>query len=141
MCAVVYAAGMFTGPPLLLLDFEAGPLHGGLFSNIGSCVRALAVQCGARGSVVFVPAVLSKHAAASGLLVEEIPEDILPEELLLSAASHIAAGFVKICVPAMDKARTTPFRSALDFRASENADDPLRCATLLTIALALDQSA
>src|ERR1700730_3876857 len=27
MCAVVYAAGMFTGPPLLLLDFEAGPLH------------------------------------------------------------------------------------------------------------------
>ncbi len=65
MCAVVYAAGMFTGPPLLLLDFEAGPLHGGLFSNIGSCVRALAVQCWARGSVVFVPAVLSKHAAAS----------------------------------------------------------------------------
>jgi hypothetical protein len=51
MCAVVYAAGMFTGPPLLLLDFEAGPLHGGLFSAIGSCVRALAVQCGARGSV------------------------------------------------------------------------------------------
>ena len=141
MCAVVYAAGMFTGPPLLLLDFEAGPLHGGLFSNIGSCVRALAVQCGARGSVVFVPASLSKHAAASGLLVEEIPEDILPEELLLSAASHISAGFVKVCVPAMDKARTTPFRSALDFRASEDADDPLRCATLLTIALALDQSA
>ncbi len=141
MCAVVYAAAMWTGPALLLLDFEAGPLHGGLFSNIAARVRELAVQCRARGSVVFVPAVLSKHAAASGLLAKEIPEDILPEELLLSAASHIAAGFVKICVPAMDKARTTPFRSALDFRASENADDPLRCATLLTIALALDQSA
>jgi len=41
----------------------------------------------------------------------------------------------------MDKAQTTPFRSALDFRAAENADDPLRCATLLSIALALDQPA
>ena len=141
MCAVVYAAGMFTGPPLLLLDFEAGPLHGGLFSNLGSCVRALAVQCRARGSVVFVPAVLSKHAVAAGLLAEAIPEDIQPEELLLSAANHAAAGNVKICASAMDKAQTTPFRSALDFRAAENADDPLRCATLLTIALALDQPA
>ena len=141
MCAVVYAAGMFTGPPLLLLDFEAGPLHGGLFSNIGSGVRALAVQCWPRGSVVFVPAVLSKHAVAAGLLAEAIPEDIQPEELLLSAANHAAAGNVKICAPAMDKAQTTPFRSALDFRAAENADDPLRCATLLTIALALNQPA
>ena len=141
MCAVVYAAGMFTGPPLLLLDFEAGPLHGGLFSNLGSCVRALAVQCRARGSVVFVPAVLSKHAVAAKLLAEAIPEDIQPEELLLSAANHAAAGNVKICASAMDKAQTTPFRSALDFRAAENADDPLRCATLLTIALALDQPA
>jgi hypothetical protein len=92
MCAVVYVAGMFTGPPLLLLDFEAGPLHGGLFSSIGSCVRALAVQCRARGSVVFVPAVLSKHAAAAGLLAEATPEDIQPEELLLSAAGILLSG-------------------------------------------------
>jgi len=141
MVAVVYAAGMFTGPPLLLLDFEAGPLHGGLFSNIAIRVRELAVLCRARGGVVFVPAVLSKHAAAAGLLAEAIPEDIQPEELLLSAANHAAAGNVKICAPAMDKAQTTPFRSALDFRAAEGADDPLRAAALLTIALALDQSA
>jgi hypothetical protein len=45
---------------------------------------------------------------------------------------------VKICAPVMDKAGTSPFRSALDFRAAEGADDPLRAAALLTIALALD---
>jgi hypothetical protein len=139
--AVVYAAGMWTGPALLLLDFESGPLRGGLFSNIAARVRELAVLCRARGGVVFVPAVLSKHAAAAGLLAEAIPEDIQPEELLLSAANHAAAGNVKICAPAMDKAQTTPFRSALDFRAAEGADDPLRAAALLTIALALDHSA
>jgi hypothetical protein len=38
----------------------------------------------------------------------------------------------------MQKARTSPFGAALDFRANENTDDPLRCAALLTIALALD---
>jgi hypothetical protein len=137
--AVVYAACMWTGPALLLLDFEVGPLQGGLFSNIGSRVSGLTAHCRARGSVVFVPAVLSKHAVAGGLVAEAIPEDIKPEELLLSAANHAAAGNVKICAPAMDKARTAPFSSgALDFRAAEGADDPLRAAALLTIALALD---
>jgi hypothetical protein len=38
----------------------------------------------------------------------------------------------------MEKARKSPFGSALDFRASENADDPLRAAAVLAIALALD---
>jgi hypothetical protein len=138
MTSVVYAAGMHAGPALLLLDYEIGPLRGGLFSDIAARVGELAVQCGAKGASAFVPAGLIRHAAAGGLSAHEIPENLRPEELLLSSASHIAAGAVKICVPAMLKARSSPFGGALDFRASENADDPLRCAALLTIALALD---
>jgi hypothetical protein len=38
----------------------------------------------------------------------------------------------------MEKAQSAPFRSALDFRAGENADYPLRQASILTIALGLD---
>jgi hypothetical protein len=61
------------------------------------------------------------------------------EELLLSAANHAAAGNVKLCVPAAEKAKVAPFHGALDFRAGEGADDPLRGSLVLTISLALDQ--
>jgi hypothetical protein len=141
MAAVVFGATMWTGPALLIVDYDLQPLSGNLLSAINVKIRELAARCRARGFVCFVPADMARHGVAAGLPAEEIPENMKAEELLLAAANHAAAGSVKICVPAMDKARTTPFRSALDFRASENADDPLRCATLLTIALALDQSA
>jgi hypothetical protein len=140
MTAVLYAARMHagTGPPLLLMDFDAGPLRAGLFSSVNARVLELARVCKAAGAAAFVPADMVRHAAAGGLLAEGIPEDLQAEGLLVSVAQHIASGSVKICAPAMDKARTSPFGSALDFRASENADDPLRSAALLTIALALD---
>jgi hypothetical protein len=67
-----------------------------------------------------------------------MPDDIVPEELLLSASNHVSAGKVKLCQDALEKSRTSTFGAALDLRAAENADDPLRAAALLTIALSLD---
>jgi hypothetical protein len=81
---------------------------------------------------------LKHHADASGLICEAWPAEIKPEELLLSASNHSSAGSVKLCVPAFEKSRQAPFTGALDFRAAENADDPLRQAALLAISLALD---
>ena len=68
---------------------------------------------GGVGAVVFVPADLRLHATAAGLPNEEIPVDILPEERLLSVAAHVAAELVKICAPALEKARNSPFAGAL----------------------------
>jgi hypothetical protein len=129
---------MLYGPKLLLLDFDTGPMRAGLFGGIDQRVKDLASQCRARGAVVFVPADLARHAAAAGLGAEEIPKDLDPEALLLSVSNHVSAGSVKICDPAVEKAKTSTFGGALDFRAGENTDDPLRAAAILTIALSLD---
>jgi hypothetical protein len=72
------------------------------------------------------------------LVAEAVPEHIDPDGLLLSASNHVSSGSVKICDDVLEKSKTSTFGSALDFRAAENADDPLRCAALLMIGLALD---
>ena len=82
-----------------------------------------------------------RSAAQAGLNAQEIPEGLLPETLLLSAAHHVSRGAVKICLPAGIKAKTSPFGGALDFRAAENVDDPLRAAAVLSIAMGLDEAA
>jgi hypothetical protein len=136
--AVIYSATTWSGPPLLIIDFDAGPMGIALFPRIGERVRGLSAQCRAHGSVVFAPAALADHARAVGLVCEAVPKEFEPEELLLSAGAHSGAGKLKLCEAALDKSRTQPFGAALDFRAAEGADDPLRAAALLTIALALD---
>jgi hypothetical protein len=96
-------------------------------------------QCRAQGSVVFVSEALLPHARASGLVCEMVPKDFAkPEELLLSASTHSAAGQVKLCTNAFEKSRQLPFQGSLDFHAGGDADDPLRAAALLIIALSLD---
>src|ERR1700730_2611875 len=139
--AVIYSAvgheGL--GPPLTILDFDASPISISVFPRIGARVRELSASVKARGSVVFVwPADLINHARSVGLVCADMPDDIDPEELLLSASNHVSAGSVKLCQDALEKSRTSTFGAALDLRAAENADDPLRAAALLTIALSLD---
>ena len=77
-------------------------------------------------------------ALSVGLFCQPVPKEIDPEELLLAAGANAGAGKIKICSPAMDKAKTAPFGAALDFRAAEGADAPLRAAALLAISMALD---
>jgi hypothetical protein len=138
MAAVVYSACMWTGPALLIIDYVAAPLSGNLLADIGDRLREFAGQCRSRGYVMMVPEGMMLHARAMGLPVEAIPAHIKPEDLLLSAASFVAAGSVKLCEPAFAKTKTSPFGGALDFRAGADVDDPLRAAAILAIALGLD---
>jgi hypothetical protein len=137
--AVIYAARMPIGSvPLLLLDYDVGPLHSGLFLEIDARIRGLWAQCRGQGAIAYLPRELARHAMAAGLMCEPIPKEMIPEELLLSAAHHVGSGSVKLCEPALEKSRTSAFGGALDFRAAENVEDPLRCAALLTLGLCLD---
>jgi hypothetical protein len=138
--AVVYSAKTFSGPQLLILDFDAGPLHGKLFADIATRARELQDRCRAQGRVIFVAPGLVRHAAECGVQTAEIPEQLKPEELLLSATTHTSRGAVKLCAPAFEKSRTAPFSGALDFKGGEDTDSALRQAAILTITLALDQA-
>jgi hypothetical protein len=136
--AVVYAAGMFTGPELLIIDYRTEPLSGNLLVTINAEIRELAVSCRSQGYVVMVPGTMFRHAQVLGLPVEAIPDHIKAEDLLLNAASFVSAGSVKLCHPAHERTRTTPFGSALSFHAGADVDDPLRSAAILAITLSLD---
>jgi hypothetical protein len=138
MAAVVFAAKMWTGPALLILDYDVQPLSGSLLADIVARVREFAGQCRSRGYVVMIPESMLLHARAIGLPAEAIPAHIKAEDLLLSTANFTAAGSVKLAEPAFAKMRTSPFGSALSFHSGADADDPLRAAAVLAICLGLD---
>jgi hypothetical protein len=138
MIGIVYSAITHFGPKLIIADFDAGPLRKNIFSTILVRTRELALQCKTSYASIFAPHDLAAHAIAAGLPVEVIPEELDPEALLLSVAAHVAAGDVKISTVVAEKSQTAPFLGALNFRAGENANDPLRRTSILTVALALD---
>src|ERR1700730_6876171 len=74
----------------------------------------------------------------NGCRAIEIIDGRVPELQLLAAARWIHSGAVELDSLAHEKARLLPFGAALDFRAGENVDDPLRCAILTTIAVAFE---
>ncbi|WP_428487214.1 hypothetical protein [Rhodopila sp.] len=137
--AVIFCAMTFDDT-MVVLDYDAGPLTGGLFSGIATRLAELATAIRAqRGGVLFVQPDLVRPAQVAGYFVHEIPEHLqLSDLLLLPAAAHIAAGRVKLCLPAHLKAQTSAFGGALDFRGGDDGDDPLRRAALWAITLALD---
>ena len=138
--AIVYAACMFTGPELLIIDYRTEPLSDNLLVTINAEIRELAVSCRSQGYVVMVPETMFRHAQVLGLPAESIPGHIKAEDLLLNAASFVSAGSVKLCHPAHERTRTTPFGSALSFHAGADFDDPLRSAAILAITLSLDST-
>jgi hypothetical protein len=138
--AVVYSGYNIsvTPPVLCILDFDSGPMRGSIFADISRRIEELRAQCRAPGVVVFVPDELQFHAAAAGLPTEKVPPEFVPEERLLSVASHIGAGRVRACAPALERARNSPFVGSTDFGIGETGDDPLRNAMVLSVALGLD---
>ena len=79
--AVVYAAGMFTGPELLIIDYRTEPLSGNLLVTINAEIRELAVSCQTQGYVVMVPGTMFRHAQVLGLPVEALLDRIKAEDL------------------------------------------------------------
>lgn len=135
-------AGLADIAPLTLIDFAVGPLSG---ATVASMFRRLAelhqAIPKATATFAFVPDAYLQHVHLEGHLAEVIPDDLFGDlpALAIAAAGHVAAGRLKIAIPAMEKSATVPLAGALNFRAGEVIDaDPLRLALLAGIALALN---
>ena len=128
-------------PKLLILDFFQEPSSNRLFPQIKARAAELARACHAQTALAFAPDDLVHQANIVGLgYVRPFPKILPPpEELLLSISYHTNSGEVKLCEPAALRANTSTFSGALDFRAGEKADDPLRAALILTVALTLNE--
>jgi hypothetical protein len=137
MYASVRAAKTLYGQcSLIILDFEAGPLHSGALNGLTNFGE---FDCRCRnGILAVVPEGFAAGGSFNGCVAIEITDGRLPELQLLAAARWIHSGAVKLGSLAQEKARRLPFGAALDFRAGENVDDPLRCAILTTIAVAFE---
>jgi hypothetical protein len=136
---VVYTAPLRDGP-LLILDFDVGPLSNNGFSLVVDRLLALGKLLGvSRESAValYVEPLLVPQARVAGFRAEAIHADYLDaESLLIPVALAVSGGLVKVCQPAHDKAETSPFGGALNFRGGDAAaDNPLRTASLQAIAL------
>ncbi len=140
MAAVIYAARhMYEERGLTLVDFEVAPLARETLPNIAMRLGELALSCKARGgTLAMVPTVLLRQAEGTFPHGQPWPdEEQDPAELALEVAAHIAAGRVKITAMIEEKARTSPWGGALDFRAGDRADTPLRTVALRMVAMAL----
>jgi hypothetical protein len=136
-CAVVRAAKTVHGAcSLIILDIESGPLRHEVLKGLTDFGQ-FATRC-RKGTLAAVPEGFAADGSLNGCVAIEIIDGRLPELQLLAAARWIHGGAVKLGSLAQEKARLLPFGAALDFRAGENVDDPLRCAILTAIAISLE---
>ena len=137
MCASVRAATTLYGScKLIILDFDAGPLHHGSLDGLTDFTQ---FECRCRnGTIAIVPEGFAPSSEFDGCRAIEIIDGRLPELQLLAAARMIHRGAVKLGPLAEEKARSLPFGGALSFRAGEGVEDPLRNAILTTIAVSLE---
>ena len=100
IAAVIYAATQHFGP-LLVLDYEVGPMRGDLFQSIGLRVVELCTGCICQPPQMFIQPDMQIPAHHAGYdAAGVIPDHLLDSAgLLLSAASHIAGGRVKPLPP------------------------------------------
>jgi hypothetical protein len=142
--ATIYAGQDAPAPGALhIIDFDIAPLAPDIFAVIGARLRELCSTCRVLagwqlGAAVWVGPGLLPHAGAAGLSAHEIPSDFKAEDKLISVSRHVAAGMVRICAPALEKARNSAFSGALDLRMGEDVENPLRRALVSTVSLTLD---
>jgi hypothetical protein len=137
--AVVYGAQDQAAPnALFICDFDVGPMSAGSFASIAAKLEELWVQCRASNSAIWCDETLLLFARSTGANGHPIPADFRAEDRLLSVAGHVAAGVVKITATVSEKAKSSPFAGALNLRAGEDVDDPLRNALVSLVGLCLD---
>ena len=125
--------------PLYICDFAVEPLGGNAFRTIAEKMDALVKECRAtHGSGLFVRDDLVAQARHAGVWAQPIPKEFRAEERLLSVAGHVSSGMVRITTHVVEQAKTSPFAGALNLRAGEGVDDPLRNALVSLVALSLD---
>jgi hypothetical protein len=140
MAAYVIAAQDQAAPnALYICHFAVEPLGGDTFRRIAEKMDALVQQCRAtHGSGLFVRDDLVAQARHAGVWAQPIPKEFRAEERLLSVAGHVSSGMVQITSQVVEESKTSPFAGALNLRAGENVDDPLRNALVSLVALCLD---
>jgi hypothetical protein len=137
--AVVYGALDRAAPnALYICDFDTGPMAADTFAGIAARLESLRAECRADNSAIWCAETMLIFARSAGVDAHPFPADFRAEERLLSVAGHVASGAVRITSTVTEKAKTSPFAGALNLRAGENVDDPLRNALISLIALALD---
>jgi hypothetical protein len=140
--AVIYfgKGRMGDGPLLFIFDCEAGPLAPALFRRIPARLTELAAATRARSALLFTSGAPAGEAQRLGYHAQVIDRLAAEDDglLALAAAVHIGAGRVKITAEALAKAEHHPLGGILDAAAGD-ADDPLRAAALIGVALALDE--
>jgi hypothetical protein len=140
MAAYVVAAQDQASPNCLFIcDFAAEPMSRTVFTSIGEKMDELAKRCrSTNGAALFVRDDLVAQARHAGVETRPIPKDFRAEDRLFSVAGHFDAGMVRITGAVHEKSKTSPFAGALNLRAGENVDDPLRNALVSLVALCLD---
>lgn len=137
--AVVYGAQDQASPnPMFICGFDVGPVSAGSFASIAARLEELRVQCRTTASAIWCDETLLLFARSTGANAHPIPKDFRAENRLLSVAGHVRSGMVRITTQVTEKAKTSPFAGALNLRAGEGTEDPLRCALVSAIALSLD---
>lgn len=159
MAGCIYAAyGGRIGHPLTIIDFSCGPVTSSLFANVYMRLTQLAGQCRPRRAPlgVWVEQVMQHHAeeqiaacilprvrsfdlTVRDVSVRALPKEWLaaPEVLAHEASGHVVGDHVRLTASMVEKSKTSPFAGALQFRAGDKADDPLRLAFMSGIAVAL----
>jgi len=123
---------------LIILDIDSGPLHPGIIKALTDFTK-FEIRC-RYGTLAVVPEGFAPNGGFKSCRAIEIVDGRLPELQLLAAAMLIGEGLVKLGPLAEEKAKSLPFGGALNFRAGENIDDPLRCAILTAIHVACDEA-
>jgi hypothetical protein len=137
--ATVYAALDQSQPNwLFVCDFDLEPVSGASFATIAAKLGELAVRCRTGSSAIWADERLLLFARSAGADAHPIPTDFRAEDRLLSVAGHVSSGTVKFTGQVVEKAKSSPFAGALNVRAGEDVDDPLRNALVTAIALCLD---
>lgn len=139
--AVVYTAlpvPLQERAELLMIGCDVGPIRNDLFMTISDRLAGFANQTCVRGSMgVLAAEAVCIQASRSGHPFHALPPEIvLSEDLLMPAATNISSGRVRFCAEACGP--NSPLVAALDFRAGDKPDDPLRTAALWAIGAALD---
>jgi hypothetical protein len=137
--AVVYAAQDAAAPnTLVICDFDVAPIGPATFASIAARLDELRAQCRTAVSAIWCDEALLIFARSTGAVAHPIPKEFRAEDRLLSVAGHVASGSARITGTVTEKARSSPFAGALNVRAGEDVDHPLRNALVSLVALCLD---
>ena len=138
--AYVIAAQDQASPNVLFIcDFAVEPMSRTVFASIGEKMDELVKRIGPPMAHLYLCAMTWwRKRVTRGYGRSPSRKNFDAEERLLSVAGHVSSGLVLITSEVVEQAKTSPFAGALNLRAGENVDDPLRNALVSVIALCLD---